>query len=367
MTEWEKNLERITQSTREDLIEPPTGGKTRRRCSRNLLRKTVILLILLEAIAARGSAHDAQTSNCEASHPIGDAWWTGPMLANTAAMAPRGHFLIEPYLFDVTTHGSFDDHDTRHSTAHANSYGSLTYMVLGLTDKWSVGIIPTFSYNKSSGEPSSAGPGVGDLTLQLQRGLTQFVPCHWIPTISSTVQETLPTGRYDRLGSRPTDGMGTGAYTTNLEFLSQMYFWMPNRRIVRMRLNFTDAISSSAHVDGASVYGTGAGFSGHAKPGSSLLVNAAWEYSITRSWALALDTTFSNMRNTRVTGYYSTSGLGVTPVVVNSGVRVAYGLAPAIEYSWKPNIGVLVGVRVIPAGRNTNETITPAIALNFVR
>ena len=33
--------------------------------------------------------------------PVEDAWWTGPMLAPSAATLPRGHFLIEPYLFDV--------------------------------------------------------------------------------------------------------------------------------------------------------------------------------------------------------------------------------------------------------------------------
>ena len=31
-----------------------------------------------------------------------DAWWTGPMLAPSAATLPRGHFLVEHYLYDVT-------------------------------------------------------------------------------------------------------------------------------------------------------------------------------------------------------------------------------------------------------------------------
>jgi hypothetical protein len=44
----------------------------------------------------------------------------------------------------------------------------------------------------------------------------------------------------------------------------------------------------------------------------------------------------------------------------------AFGLAPAIEYNWKPNLGVLIGTRVIPAGRNTAFTVTPAVAINYV-
>ena len=27
-----------------------------------------------------------------------DAWWTGPMLANSAETLPKGHFLVESYL-----------------------------------------------------------------------------------------------------------------------------------------------------------------------------------------------------------------------------------------------------------------------------
>jgi hypothetical protein len=53
-------------------------------------------------------------------------------------------------------------------------------------------------------------------------------------------------------------------------------------------------------------------------------------------------------------------------ILLDSGSREAFGLAPAIEYSWKPNLGVFLGTRVIPAADNTHVTITPAVAINFV-
>jgi hypothetical protein len=43
-----------------------------------------------------------------------------------------------------------------------------------------------------------------------------------------------------------------------------------------------------------------------------------------------------------------------------------FTFAPAVEYSWKPSVGVLLGLRVIPASHNTNASITPAVAINFV-
>jgi len=40
--------------------------------------------------------------------------------------------------------------------------------------------------------------------------------------------------------------------------------------------------------------------------------------------------------------------------------------APAIEYNWNGHVGVIFGVRLVPRGRNTSATITPATAVNLV-
>jgi hypothetical protein len=106
-----------------------------------------------------------------------------------------------------------------------------------------------------------------------------------------------------------------------------------------------------------------AGFTGHANPGKSFLVDASREYSMTKSWVLALDATYL------VTGFNTidpNSMQNTSAVRLNSGSSEVFALAPAIEYSWKPNLGVLLGTRLI-AGRNTTSTMTPAVAINFVR
>jgi hypothetical protein len=317
---------------------------------------------MLAAAAEPSGIQRGQSVPCDERYPMNDAWRTGPMLANTPATAPRGHYLAETYLFDSTTQGAYTVTGAHKSTPHANGYGSLTYLIYGLSEKTAFGVIPTAGYNIATGQPSSAGPGIGDLTILLQRRLTTFQACGHVPIISVAVEQTLPTGQYDRLGNRPTDGFGAGAYTTNPEFLSQMYFWLPNRRILRTRLDLSDSFSHSVTVDGASVYGTSSGFRGAAYPGSSFYLDNSWEYSLTRSWVLATDITYRNTANTRVIGSYA-QGSSVT---LNSGWSDAWAVAPAVEYSWKPWIGVLVGVRLFPAGRNTSDTVTPAIALNIV-
>src|SRR2546429_198922 len=186
-----------------------------------------------------------------------DAWWTGPMLAPSAATLPQGHVLVEPYLFDVMTDGHFDMHGTRRASAHEHDIGSLSYILYGLTERLSVGLIPRFGFNEPAGAPNSSSVGAGDVSLQAGYGLTRFEDGRLMPAISLVIDETLPTGRYQRLAR-------------------------------------------------------------------------------------------------------------VSDVRADSGSGYSLALAPAIEYNFNSRVGLLVGVRMFVAGRNTTSSVTPAIALNMV-
>jgi len=242
------------------------------------------------------------------------------------------------------------------STSHKNGFGSQSYVLYGVTDRISAGIIPRFGYLQSSQGPSSPGLQAGDLTLQAQYRLTQFQAGSWIPTLSFVVGETVPTGKYDRLDRHPGDGFGAGAYTTILSLYSQEYFRLSTGRILRMRLDLSYSLSTRVGLQGVSVYGTGAGFSGHAQPGDSFTGDVSWEYSVTRNWVLAFDIVYEHDASTTVTGSYSAS----------SGDSWSLGFAPAIEYNFNSRIGVIAGTRIIPAGRNTGISVTPVAAINMV-
>ena len=104
----------------------------------------------LIALAAAGAAY-AQTPETDPSK-VGDvlplpasteksapeAWWTGPIIASSGGTVPAGHVLFEPYLFDA-----------RNS---AGDYlGSLTYILYGVTDRLTLGMIPTVGAAHSKG------------------------------------------------------------------------------------------------------------------------------------------------------------------------------------------------------------------------
>lgn len=319
------------------------------------------MLLACAAVAADVAPPPANTRQS-----LDDAWWTGPIITAGAGTLPKGHFLIEPYVFDVVTYDRYDARGKRSGASQVDSFGSLTYILYGLTDKVTVGLIPTFGFNDVREGKDSSGIGVGDLTLQAQHRLTGFREGSRVPTSSLVLQHTLPTGKYDRLGERPTDGMGEGAHTTTAAVHSQYYFWLPNGRILRTRLNVSRSFVNKVAIDGVSVYGTGPGFRGHAWPGDSFTLYSAWEYSVTRNWVVALDLVYQHGANTHVSGIESIGGAPPLVVGENSGSRWQFAFAPAIEYNWNSKVGVIVGARWVPAGRNANATITPVAAINLV-
>lgn len=181
-----------------------------------LARRTTLLWASILAV-------DAVPAIAVTRQSLDDAWWTGPIVTASAATLPKGHFLVEPYVFNAITEERYDGDGRRRDLSRTDGYGSLTYVLYGVTDRLTVGAIPTFGYNVVDGGTDSSGIGVGDVSLQAQYRLTQFREGRPLPTVSLVVQETLPTGEHDRL-ARAADGLGGGAYTTTVAVYSQHYF-----------------------------------------------------------------------------------------------------------------------------------------------
>jgi len=88
---------------------------------------------------------------------------------------------------------------------------------------------------------------------------------------------------------------------------------------------------------------------------------------------LALDIVYQHNDNTHVSGSVAPANPAAAPGAPalpafegDSGTSASVAFAPAIEYNFSSRVGVLLGVRIIPVGRNTSATVTPAIALNMV-
>jgi hypothetical protein len=326
---------------------------------------SMLCAVSIGASAVAGATSESGGAPQEA---LDQAWWTGPLLAANAATLPQGHWLLEPYVLDLMTYGRFDSNGTLRSTEAAHEIGSQGYIEYGLFDRFTLGLIPRLGFHEASAGQDSSGFTVGDMTLQGAYGLTQFRPGSRIPSTSLVIGETFPAGKYDRLDGQTDGALGSGAYSTTVSLYSQTYFWMPNGRILRTRLDVSYEVSRWTSVHGISVYGTSGGFAGRAHPGQTFVGDLACEYSVTQNWVLAADIWWEHDGNTRLEGGYVSSLTSALPsyLVQDSGSDDLLYLAPAIEYNWSPRMGVIAGARLAALGRNTAATVTPVAAINMV-
>jgi hypothetical protein len=49
--------------------------------------------------------------------------------------------LVEPYLYDVIVQGRYDSDGVRRSAVHSSGFGSLTYLLYGLANRVTKGMI----------------------------------------------------------------------------------------------------------------------------------------------------------------------------------------------------------------------------------
>ncbi|MBW8822980.1 MAG: transporter [Xanthomonadales bacterium] len=307
--------------------------------------RTLLLAGFLCGSAITGQAIAAETTSPPPpQQSLDDAWWTGSVVSNSPAPLPKGHGYVESYFYDAKSSG-------------VDAWGSQTYMLYGLSDRVTIGVRPLFGYARIDGGGGSTHVGAGDVSLHAQYALTTYSREKNRPAVAIAIEESLPTGKYDRL-DRASNGFGSGARTTTLGIYAQHYFWMPNGRILRGRVNFSGSHSDRVHVRDLSVYGTAVGFDGHARPGNSVSFDNAWEYSITSNWVLATD--FYYRHDAATTLRDSTTGMRS-----RSHASDTFAIVPAVEYNWTPRVGVIFGTRYIPAWGHNARSVTPVVALSI--
>lgn len=300
-----------------------------------------------------------------ARQSLDDVWWTGSLLAQSATTLPAGRFYTEPTLADNIPYARFDSEGKAHRIPHENEISSSMPLKYGITDRLAVGAVLRLGYDWTVHGPSGSAISVGDPSLQLQYRLTRYRPDSWAPAIALSVQESLPAGRYDRL-ARQTSAFGTGAYATTVAGCFQSFFWIPNGRVVRARVDLFYTVSRRVSVEGRSVYGTPDDFRGYAKRGDSAAVDLAFEYSATRNWVLASDFWLERDASTRVSGISPRAAAASLKFLSVARLGRELIVAPAIEYNWSSRLGVIVGVRTTVVGRNETGFAAPIAAFSYL-
>jgi hypothetical protein len=292
-----------------------------------------------------------------------DPWFTGPLLASSAEVVPLGFINIEPYLFTTVDYANYNQHWHSESTPNFYSVNPEVVIEIGIAKNVHFQFTPQIFWNESEGKSSAR---VGDLPVELDFQLVTAKDTDWWPNALLFVQETFPTGHYQRLNPKKkgVDITGFGSFSTSLGLAFSKQTWFGGAHWLSTRFNFIPRFSLPVHVKGFNTYGGGYGTRGKVYPGVFYQTILAFEFAFTRNWAFAIDLFNAYGNKTRFKG---------KPGVTSEGARAKVGhpsftffsLAPAIEYNWNESLGIIAGCWFTVAGRNTGSFASAVIALNY--
>lgn len=303
-------------------------------------------------LASAGTAA-AQQNDSEAA--IRAQWFTGTLLSPSPGVPRKGVLGVEPYLIDKHGIGVFDANGILHSApVGVEQLRSFTSVNYGFTNSFSVQVTPAVAHVSHDGDVQT---GLADFPIKIHYRPIAGALDFWHPSLTTTFGITLPLGKFEHL-RHSADGFGTGAYMAMEELELQQRFttWLHPHRL-RMWARVSQPLNT-VDLHGISSYGTAQGFLGTVVPGSSAELGIGDEVGLDQQWALALDILQDFAKGPHVRGQ------GMTNPMADIEGSV-FWVAPAVEYNPTEHIGIIVGVEISMAGRNSPSQVIPQIAVNM--
>jgi hypothetical protein len=295
---------------------------------------------------------------------VPNPWFTGPLIAPTYAVIPLGHINYEPYLDVTATTGSYNQHWNVVKAPTLYSTTLQPFVQIGLGYKMDFQIAPTVSYNYCHHAASWA---FGDFPLILDIQLLEPRPkADWRPYVKLILTEIFPTGKYRRLNPHKngTDSGGKGSYVTEIGIVTGKMFRPTKHFFINTRFLVQYAFPSAVQLKGFNAYGGGYGTNAHFFPGQSLDLDFGLELTMTKNWVLACDFIGLWEKKDHFSGNPGKNADG-TVASLGSKASIQYSIAPAVEYNWSDNLGVIGGVWFTLTGRNASRFWSAQLAINY--
>ncbi len=289
-------------------------------------------------------------------------WLTGTLLSPSGDVVPTGHYNYEPYVYFLTRYGSYGAHWETQRAKNFYSLLSQEYVQVGLPAHFDFEIYPQFSWNHTHGASSWV---VNDLGWGFDYQLLSQNQAKWWPGIKLSLFATVPIGKYQKLNpnKQRTDIGGTGSWLPNFGIVFSRLFWFGGHQFLNWRGSVDYTVPTPVHVKNYNTYGGGHHTRGTVFPGQSVTTIMAFEYTWTPHWALALDILHTHTNKTRFKGRVGeTRGI---PNVMGYPSSELFNLAPAIEYNWSINVGLIAGCWFTLAGRNSFQFANGVVAINI--
>lgn len=308
-------------------------------------------------------------------------WFTGPLLAQTAAVIPAGSWNIEPYFFAIKTPAVYDNSWTPQNIPDHWSLSAQIPIWIGLCDWVDIEFQPTLSWIHAQG--AGAHWALRDFIFQIDFQLHRDEIPHksWLPSIKLALRETVPMGKYRNLEPKKasTDLGGAGSWATAVGLVFGKTFHLTSYYFFSSRLSLIYTLPAPVHVKGLNAYGGGFRTNGTVYPGQNFQADWAFEVSLSRNWAFAFDVLATWQSKTKFSGNPGFSLSGGKPETApqnlivgstaseNNKSYIQYSLAPAVEYNFNENLGIIAGTWFTVAGKNVGEFYSAVVAINYYK
>ena len=314
--------------------------------------KIFVALLLALALVALTPAFAADRQQ------LGDAWWTGPLQTPGANTIPKNHWYVETYFVVEQDNGGYNNNSDKFGAnnkyvgkGYQNNYNSDTLFTYGLMNNFNFQMVLGLDGSQGGTDrPSTDGASIDLFRVRLPYRIHKYKEGSWAPSFTFVPEVNAPVGP-------------DSIWTPGVGFWAIRPFWMPNGRILRIR-----ASEDIWFPKGGKSCGAGCSFDA-AKYG---VTQVGFEYSLTKKWVPAWDFVWKYYGQNKTNGVANTTTFvdpttGVaTPNVTLKGRR-DFRIDPALEYNFTENTGIIFGVEVTVAGRNTGSYIAPQIALQWFK
>ncbi|MCI5053163.1 MAG: hypothetical protein MRY21_08535 [Simkaniaceae bacterium] len=291
--------------------------------------------------------------------------FTGPLLTPSGHVVQKGHVNFEPYLFVTTKYGKYNKHWEQRSRDTEQVITASCLFQWGLTKFMDIKITPQI-ITRMHGSKHFTRPG--DLAIGFDFQLLEDLPSNRLPGVKIGISEIFPLSKYNKLNPDldGADSIGGGSFVTVGEFVVTRTFHFSGYHYLGFRSALVYLLPAPTHVRGFNSYGGGYGTAGKVWPGQSLTFFVGLEYSLDNPWVLALDVQYVHQNKTRFTGNNGIKKDG-SAATVASPSREQIGIAPAIEYNWNANWGIIFGGWATIAGRNSDSFASGVVAVNYYK
>lgn len=300
----------------------------------------------------------------KANPQFDNPWLTGPLITPSSVVVPVGHANFEPYLYVVAVTGSYDRNwdVVRRETLWETSLQPT--LQIGLTSWMDCQFTPVLFYNYTQ---HKANWEFGDFPFQFDFQI--FTPRgmdDWMPYMKLTIGEIFPTGKYRNLNPKRlgAENVGGGSFQTFMAIDIGKLFHLWDIHFMTARLNIEYLLPAPTKLKGFNAYGGGFGTKARLFPGKTLEVDFGMEITLAKTWALACDVVGTWVGKTHYSGNPGKNADG-TPAILGMGSSAQFSLAPAIEYNWSANLGVIAGGWFTVLGRNSSRFWSSVIAVNY--